>query len=160
MAGRGGYQRPNKPAAVSGPGKLSRRTDGKTQPIRSEKVSDRSDMQYGDRKAIESAQSAAPLGNPGGGGTPRQTTNPSVAGQARAASPELPDFIFDRPSNRPDEPQTAGLDMGPGPGSEVLANPPVADDPRVNVLQYLVTNFANKDAAEMLNEMTSAPEVL
>lgn len=30
---------------------------------------------------------------------------------------------FDRPTERPDEPITAGLDIGPGPGSEVLGLP-------------------------------------
>jgi hypothetical protein len=62
---------PKKPAAVSGPGAMSRRTDGgpgsKTQPVRVPSGGD-----YGERQAAETQQRSAPLavagGTPGGGG--------------------------------------------------------------------------------------------
>lgn len=150
---RGGYQPPKKPAAVSGPGKLSRRTDG-VQAIKSENVSDRADMQQGDRKAIEQAQAIAPLGKSNVGRTPGKTPSPTSAG---AASAQPPSFLFDEPSIRPNEPTTTGMDMGPGAGSDILANPPPNNDPRMDVLQYLVLNYGNQDAAQMLAELKDAP---
>lgn len=55
--GRGGSRTPRSPAPVSGPGALSRRTDGgPTQPVRSAPMD-----QHGERQQIENAQSAVPL---------------------------------------------------------------------------------------------------
>lgn len=51
---------------------------------------------------------------------------PDATGPALPAPGSL--VSLDAPSERPDEPLTAGLDIGPGPGSEVLAAPPVQDD--------------------------------
>lgn len=54
---RGGYQRPDNPAPVSGPGRLSERTDGGPgQPIRVP-----SGGRYGERQALVNQQQAAPL---------------------------------------------------------------------------------------------------
>lgn len=89
--GHGGYRRPSDPAPVSGPGALSRRTDGgPTQPVQIAPGG-----AYGDRKEMQSIQSGAPMA--GGGPTP--TPAP-----------------FDSPSSRPDEPVTAGADAGAGIG--------------------------------------------
>lgn len=42
---------------------------------------------------------------------------------------ELPEWFFSMESTRPDEPLTAGMDVGPGPGSEILKEtPPVEGD--------------------------------
>lgn len=40
---------------------------------------------------------------------------------------ELPGYVFGAESTRPDEPITAGLDSGAGPGSEILREPPPID---------------------------------
>lgn len=153
MAGKGGYQAPKKPAAVSGPGKLSRRTDG-VQAIKSENVSDRSDLQYGDRKNIEQAQAIAPLGkSPNVGRSPGKAPSPLSAG---AATAQPPSFLFDEPTNRPGEAETTGLDIGPGDGPEALVNGPPNDDPRIEVLSYLATQYGNQTAAQMLNEIKDA----
>lgn len=57
---RGGYREPSKPAATSGPGALSQRTDGgagsKTQPLRR-----LPDADHGENKAFYESQQAAPL---------------------------------------------------------------------------------------------------
>ena len=53
--GHGGYRRPTNPAPVSGPGALSRRTDGR-QPTRS-----LPNAKYGENAAFEAAQGAAPM---------------------------------------------------------------------------------------------------
>lgn len=105
---RGGYQRPANPAAVSGPGALSQRTDGAVPQMLP------SGGDYGDRQALAEQQSAAPMtpgqgGPPGGaGGGPSPTASgPPGFGPGGAFSP----------TERPGEPLTAGVDWGEGPGA-------------------------------------------
>lgn len=108
MAGRGGYQRPDNPAAVSGPGALSRRTDGgpsDTQPQR-----DLPNARYGEAKEMREFQRGAPMAGGGAG-----------AGAAPALVP------LGEPSQRPDEPVTAGAPVGPGVGPEAAGIRSVAD---------------------------------
>lgn len=101
---RGGYRRPSNPAPASGPGALSRRTD--TQPKRP-----MPNAEYGEQQTFQDVQGGAPMaGNslmPGMGG-----------GAPGGAPPEV--TPFGAPSNRPDEPVTAGIDMGAGAGSASL----------------------------------------
>lgn len=100
----GGYRKPNNPAPVSGPGRLSQRTDGgpmDKQPVRAMP----SDGQYGARKASVDMQSAAPM----------------AAAQPAAKGPALAG-IFD-PTTKPNEPVTAGNILGAGAGPEALNLP-------------------------------------
>lgn len=103
--GRGGYRRPSNPAPASGPGALSKRTDGRqpTRPLPNAK--------YGENAAFEQAQQAAPMSGDIGMG----------AGAGPMAPPTGPDLSgivpFGDPSQRPDEPITAGMPQGPGGGS-------------------------------------------
>ncbi|MDQ3224111.1 MAG: hypothetical protein M3Q75_11670 [Gemmatimonadota bacterium] len=101
MTAPGGYQRPANPAPVSGPGAMSRRTDGgPAQPVR-----ELPDAQYGEGKAFRESQQAAPL---------------AAQAQPAAASPQpaAPSIVgLDEPSSRPGEPVTAGAPLGPGPNS-------------------------------------------
>lgn len=93
--GHGGYRQPANPAPVSGPGALSRRTDGgpgnARQPIRR-----LPNAGYGESKAFEEQQAAAPV--------------------AQAEEPRLVDASkvvpLDAPTARPDEPVTAGAVTG------------------------------------------------
>jgi len=91
---RGGYREPSKPAAVSGPGALSARTDGgagsKTQPIR--RIPGQA---YGEGQALVEQQQAAPLP------VARRTQQPARLN------------IF-APTERPAEPITEGAMLGPG----------------------------------------------
>lgn len=91
--GHGGPRTPNDPAAVSGPGALSARTDGGA--TQAPQVA--AGNGYGERKALMDMQAGAPMQ---GGGI------------SRAMLPSLTD-----PTGRPDEPVTAGADAGPGIGS-------------------------------------------
>lgn len=95
----GGYRQPSNPAPVSGPGRLSQRTDGG--PIR-----DLPDAGYGEAKEFRELQQAAGV---------------SASGGASGASPQvqLP-AGFDAGTEFPDQPVTAGANAGPGPGQEVL----------------------------------------
>lgn len=99
----GGYRAPGSPAPVSGPGAYSRRTDG--QP-----TSSLPNAKYGEGAAFEAQQQAAPMS---------------------ASGPDLSGLVpMNAPSNRPDEPITAGMPGGPGPGPSVPANTPQIDPDR------------------------------
>jgi len=94
-------------AEVSGPGKQSKRTDlgvlkQSTQPIQStQPAQSYTGGAYGNNKAMAMQQDGAPLaGNP----MPKITS-------------------ITAPTERPDEPITSGIDMGPGPGSASLNLP-------------------------------------
>lgn len=74
-------------------------------------------QEYGQTQALENAQRAVPLPQgqaPGGAATP---TPPAVAAPPALAGAQ----DFTRATERPDEPVTAGLASGPGPGPEVLS---------------------------------------
>ena len=89
-------------AGAAGPGKFSKRTDMRLP-----------SAAYGEGVETQAIQSGAPLAK-----TPdvRGATNTAVR-QAAAQTPVTPLFA---PSQRPDEPITTGIAMGPGAGPEVL----------------------------------------
>ncbi len=101
MAQQGGYRKPTNPAPVSGPGSLSQRTDGgPTQP-----ASYIPGLPYGQGQETYSNQVAVKMaGNP----VPQM---------------DLPTALL-APTERPNEPITAGIDRGAGPGSEALGKLP------------------------------------
>jgi len=101
VAQQGGYRKPTNPAPVSGPGSLSKRTDGG--PTQSAKYI--SGLPYGQGQETYSNQVAAPMaGNP----VPQM---------------EMPTPLM-APSARPSEPITSGVDVGDGAGSEALGQLP------------------------------------
>jgi len=88
-------------AGAAGPGKFSKRTDLPSQ-------------YYGEGVETASVKSGAPLASTRG-------VADNVGGRpANAPVPSAPVTELFAPSQRPDEPVTAGIDMGAGPGSEVL----------------------------------------
>jgi hypothetical protein len=94
-------------AGPAGPGKYSTRTDNLQM----------GSTAYGEGKETEAIKSGAPKSKTRGiadnvGGRP--VTN------VLAQAPVTPLFA---PSQRPDEPATTGIDIGPGAGSEALAMP-------------------------------------
>lgn len=134
----------------SPPGKFSQRTD-KTEPKIVEPDLDRPDMQYGDRQQLIAAQriarrGAAKAGAPAG---------PGAGGQQRrgGGGGGMPPWLMGMDSQRPQEPVTAGLDMGAGPGHEALTAMQPPDDIRVLALEYIRDEFGNTEAAEMLNQL-------
>jgi hypothetical protein len=99
---RGGYRKPANPAATSGPGALSRRTDGGAgnkqgmKEIRTGK--------YGESKALmEQQQGADMAGNP--------SPIPTVGMPKASASPVTSLFA---PTERPNEAVTSGMPFGAG----------------------------------------------
>lgn len=101
----GGRRTPRNPAPVSGPGQLSQRTDGGPQQV----LADVSGMDYGDNQAMEDLQASAPMSASESAMSPR-------ARERQAAQMGVPLFSD---SMRPDEPVTAGADVGPGAGAPV-----------------------------------------
>ena len=101
--GHGGMRRPTNPAPVSGPGALSRRTDGQGAQYMA-------GGEYGEGQEMMDLQTSAPMAK-----------SPEVRPRARSGrqvvSEEMarPTPLF-APTERPDEPITAGAPFGPGPG--------------------------------------------
>lgn len=56
------------------------------------------------------------------------------------------------PTQRPNEPITAGLPSGPGAGPEALGLP--APDPVVNTLRGIYARYPNPEIAALLQEAT------
>ncbi|HXF73157.1 MAG TPA: hypothetical protein VNO79_11165, partial [Actinomycetota bacterium] len=65
----------------------------------------------------------------------------------------LPPWLFEMPSAFPEEPVTAGLPFGPGPGPEALSLRQPPEDVREQVLLYLASNYQNADAKMMLAQL-------
>lgn len=105
---RGGYQKPRNPAPVSNPGSLSRRTDGGPAQV----TQDMTGLPYGENADFNEMQSSAPLAATPG---PAMNSNPSQAGGGTPSTTGL----FS-PSQRPEEPVTAGVDFGPGMGNQPI----------------------------------------
>lgn len=118
MAKQGGYRRPANPAPVSGPGRLSRRTDGG--PSSKSAIQGMREMsgggKYGERKALEEAQSGAPMA-----GNPIMSSAPAMPSSTPMGGPTT--GLFDE-TQRPGEPVTSGLPVGPGrtPERQVAGN--------------------------------------
>lgn len=111
---RGGYQKPAHPAPVSGPGAMSKRTDGGAGPMQGAKYV--SGLPYGQGQEFQDVQQMAPM--------EAAPATPS-AGSVGAAPAQLGQMgqtpvPLTAPTQRPYEPVTSGVDHGPGPGSEVL----------------------------------------
>jgi hypothetical protein len=146
MAGKGGYMRPSKPAAVSGPGAMSQRTDGGPS-VDNPKQAARyiSGGSYGDGQEMMAIQQAAPMAE--------------APGVPTGMPMDLPEPVpFGAPTQRPDEPVTAGNPMGPGPGPEVmgLAKPAMSPEERERalfLLGMLQTAAENPGATQATREM-------
>ena len=93
----------NPKAGVSGPGKYSVRTDS----LRMGSTS------YGEGIDTAAIKSGAPLAK-----TPDQ--RPMPAAEVRDAAMQAPAIDLFAPTQKPNEPVTAGVDMGAGPGASAL----------------------------------------
>jgi len=104
-------------AGPSGPGKFATRTDS---------LSFQS-PEYGAGVEMAQQKAGAPLAQSRG-------VADNVGGR-----PSNPVVGLSEPTQRPDEPITAGLDMGPGPGSETLMMNQAPDDNnfRANITAYI-----------------------
>jgi hypothetical protein len=138
MAEHGGYRKPDNPAPASGPGALSRRTDGGPghQPLR-----DVTGLPYGQNQELNDVQRGAPL-------AATETPGPSSRRQSSARpGPQL--TPFNAPTQQPDVPVTAGAAAGPGPGPEALGGPPPDAASYGSALSTLQSVAASSGSAEV-----------
>jgi hypothetical protein len=134
---RGGYQLPAKPAMQSGPGRLSQRTDGG--PASKQAARYIAGGNYGDGGLMSIQQGAPMAASPG---------TPSVPqGQVAQAVQQGPQPVpLTEPSQRPNEPVTAGAAAGPGPGPSILGLPPTPTG-GTNARMAIQTLAAHPDAS-------------
>ena len=99
--GHGGKRTPRNPAPVSGPGALSRRTDGQA----AQYVSG---LPYGEGQDFYELQQQAPMAASGNAPRPSRATG--------SAPMTTPTPLYS-PTERPDEPVTSGAAYGPGPNA-------------------------------------------
>ena len=100
-------------AGAAGPGKYSVRTDGLSLPSAG----------YGEGVETQAIKSAAPLAKTP---DPRGATGTAVKQAASQAAPAPVTPLF-APTERPNEPVTTGIAMGPGAGPEVLGMQPAQE---------------------------------
>lgn len=129
---------------ASGPGALARRTDrGPAQKLR-----ELPDAQYGEAATYRDLQQAAPLA---------QTPGPSPAdAPIEDQGPSQVPVGLDAPSERPDEPVTAGAPSGPGPNTMDLPAQDGAAGYRngISLLQQLAaSNPDNTEVQYLLAQM-------
>jgi hypothetical protein len=102
------------------------------------------DQAYGAQTAQLNQQRVAPMG--GSAPMPQAAAAPSGGG----AAPQMPAYHglpFNRPSERPSEPTTHGVDIGPGGGSDVLNLPgPAAAQRGTGAVADMLRNLSATDA--------------
>lgn len=129
---QGGYRKPNNPAPVSGPGALSRRTDGGP----TQGAKEMSGGQYGERQEMQSLQTSAPMA---GNRTPvRQSMMPKVT-------------PLTAPTERPDEAPEVGMPFGAGPGPEILDSYAMPSRQAARPLSAILADVARFDDSGEVN---------
>ena len=125
MAGKGGYQRPTSPAPVSAPGSLSQRTDGGPGAMQGAKYI--AGLPYGQGQEFQDMQQMAPMeaapSTPSAssvGAAPNQLASGAGSASPLVAPGDINLVPLSAPSQRPYEPVTHGIPLGPGGGPEVL----------------------------------------
>lgn len=150
--GHGGYRKPEHPAPVSGPGKYARRTDGGPAQV----MSAAPDQAYGEKTAQMNAQRIAPMG---GAAPMPQAATPSSGDQGASQMPAYHGLPFNRDSERPDEPTTTGVDIGPGAGSEALSLPtPPSPAAGAGHMTALLGRLSSTDTTGILGSLMQAAQ--
>lgn len=108
---QGGYRQPSNPAPVSGPGALSRRTDGQGARYMA-------GGEYGEGQEMMDLQTSAPMSK-----APEQPRARRPRGGGQVVQEQMRPTPLFAPTERPDEPITAGAPFGPGPGPAVRQQP-------------------------------------
>jgi hypothetical protein len=82
---------------------------------------------------------------------PSPTGGAPVSGAPTAGPvPQTPVVPLTAPTTRPDEPLTAGVDIGPGPGAPPMSQP--AADPLIEELRAVYLAYPNEDLRELLED--------
>jgi hypothetical protein len=110
-----------KPAMTSGPGAMSRRTDGGPASKQAQRYV-AGMPNYGDGQELMDLQASAPMAK---AATPAPASAPQAQQGGQQAQPAQPITPLTAPTMRPNEPVTAGSPLGPGPGPSVLGTMPM-----------------------------------
>ena len=116
MAGKGGYQKPTKPATYSNPGAGSQRTDGGV--ASKQAIRYMSGGSYGDATEMMDIQRSAPME-----AAPDMPAVVNPTGDLTARGSRV--IPIDAETQFPNEPVTSGVPIGAGPGIEALNLPGV-----------------------------------
>lgn len=144
---QGGYRRPRKPAPVSGPASMSRRTDdGRKQAVRY-----MAGGRYGEGKRILEQQQGAPMA-----GSPRVTPALRQAAPSPVVTSEEPVVGLFSPTQRPDEPISYGSNFGEGAGSEVL-NLQRNSENIYDLLEKMINSDPTGQAQELYTFLSNRP---
>lgn len=151
MAEHGGYRKPANPAPVSGPGKYSKRTDGGPSQV----MSAAPGQAYGDAKAQMDAQRTAPMG----GTSPLPKPAAPQGGDAAPSMQPFSGVPLNAPTQRPGEPVTHGVDIGPGGGSDVLNLPSQPSGPQgTGQMSALLSRLSATDLTGALAPLLQAAQ--
>jgi hypothetical protein len=138
-----------KPAMTSGPGAMSRRTDGG--PASKQAVRYVSGMpNYGDGQELADLQASAPMSSSPTPGSPA----PAMQGSTAMEQP----VPIDAPSQRPGEPVTNGANAGAGAGMEALNLMPQSQNSgMVNALALLnqLGDYASPQVKQIRNALAA-----
>lgn len=140
--GHGGYRQPNNPAPVSGPGALSRRTDGGAT----------EGMQK--PQQTQAPKYMAGLGY-GEGGNMEQQSGAAMQGSDLQPMPR-PIVPLDAPTMRPEEPITTGINIGAGAGSESMPVMPVMQTSAGNVLRRIALYDSSGDSELLFRKVADS----
>jgi len=122
-------------AEVSGPASQSKRTDLGVLKQSTQPVQQYTGGTYGNNKAMTEQQTGAPLAG-----------KPTPAPTPMSMPPMTP---LGAPSQRPTEPITSGINMGDGPGTEVMRNMPNTAPNFMDTIKYLI-QFDQSGDAELI----------
>jgi hypothetical protein len=151
VAEHGGYRKPANPAPVSGPGKYAKRTDGGP----AQSISAAPGQPYGDKKAEMAAQRIAPMG----GSAPLPTPpSPQGGDQAPPSMPAFTGVPLNAPTQRPGEPITHGVNIGPGAGSEALNLPAPTGPQGTGAMSALLGRLSASDMTGALAPLLQAAQ--
>jgi hypothetical protein len=154
----GGYHPPAHPAPVSGPGSLSRRTDGGPHQV----ISTVPNQPYGDAKQQALQQQTAPMAGkaplPPAPPVAPAAGPPSADPSQPQAAPPYQGGAFGGPTNMPGQPVTHGSPIGPGAGPEALQLGPMAGAtghvaPTNGAMTQLLTNLSARDTTGVLAQL-------
>lgn len=151
MADHGGARTPAHPAPVSGPGKYSKRTDNGPAQV----LSAPSNLPYGEQKQLLNEQRVSPLA--GTTPTPNTPVQPPQGEQQAVSLPQYTGGEFNAPTQRPNEPITAGVNIGPGPNG---LNLPQAPNPAAGSgsMTALLQKLSPTDATGILGQLLVAAQ--
>jgi hypothetical protein len=122
-------------AGASGPGRFSARTDLAPS------------AEYGERKQMQEIIGGAPTA------TTRGAADPKIGRPANPMSDVTPLLA---PSQRTDEPITAGIDMGAGPGSSAMMGQSMyAQESLSNILAQMLPYDTNGEIAALYEQAVS-----